>query len=127
MALSPDEKVLAETAYARARGRGPGALLGVFFGAVIGFVSPHAKDLADPHTSHETKVLLGVIFGTLIGAGWIAAYFISRQRKRDLELVRFFEKRFPEDCSWKQEEKILAEAEDLRLKAKVDWLIHKGA
>jgi hypothetical protein len=57
----------------------------------------------------------------------VASFFIARQRKQDLEIVRFFEKHFPEECSWKQEEKIMAQAEDIRLKAKVANAIQSHA
>jgi len=126
MVLSTADKAIAEAAHARLRSgsRSPAIIVGV----CIPILGPSFfRELRDPHASHEEVVLYSVLIGLAFGAIAVASYFISRQRKRDLELVRFFEKHFPGDCSWKQEEKILAAAEDLRLKVKVDFLLHKEA
>jgi hypothetical protein len=125
MALSPDDKAIVEATYARTKSQAQGAITGIFMGAFIGLSQIAWKDLRDPHASHQHLILLSNLLGLLFAGCVVASFFFSRQRKRDLELVRFFEKHFPEDCSWKQEEKVLAEAEDLRLKAKVYGLIHQ--
>ncbi len=127
MALSSAEKAIAEAAYARFKSRYGAGIAGSFAGVFVVICQSGFKDLLDPHTPHRYVILISGLIGLGFGMCVVSSIFISRQRKRDLELVRFFEERFPDDCSWKQEEKILAEAEDLRLKAKVDWLIHKGA
>jgi hypothetical protein len=51
---------------------------------------------------------------------------VVRRRKQDEMLVRFFEQHFPDECSWKQEEAILGQAEDIRLKARFDSLLQKS-
>ena len=83
------------------------------------------KLIEDPHSSHRMLAIVFGLLGLALGICLVSSFLISRQRKRDEELIRFFEKHFPDECSWKKEEKILAEAEDIRLKAKVDLLIHK--
>jgi hypothetical protein len=126
MALSSVDKAIAETVYARCKG--PRVIPGAIFGMSFAAMGPSLlKDIFNPQTPHLEVVMYALFLGCAIGLAVITSLFLSRQRKRDLELVRFFEKHFPDDCSWKQEEKILAAAEDLRLKAKVDYLIHKSA
>ncbi len=127
MALSSSEKAIAEAAYARMKSRSGGGIIGSYVAtfAIVGQSS--YKDLLDPHSPHRSVILISALIGLLFGICLVSSIFISRQRKRDRELVRFFENHFPEDCSWKQEEKILAEVEDLRLKAKVATLIHQKA
>jgi len=127
MVLSTADKALAEAAYSRVKSRYGTGIAGPFI-VIFALIGQSAlKDLRDPHTPHRYLILISALIGLGVGMCIISSFFFSRQRKRDLELVRFFEKHFPGDCSWKQEEKILAAAEDLRLKAKVDCLIHKSA
>ncbi len=82
--------------------------------------------ITDPHTSRHTVVLFSVIYGALLGASVVGSFALRGQRKQDERLVRLFEEHFPDECSWKQEERILAEAEEIRLKAKVDLLIQQS-
>jgi hypothetical protein len=39
-------------------------------------------------------------------------------QKHDDAIIDFAERNYPEECSWLQEDKVLAEAEAIRLKAK---------
>jgi len=129
MPLSPDEKALAEAAYERIRLwrryrngglAGAGAGLGGSLPSIIRLIN-------DPHASHRTVVFFSICLGLVFGLCVFSAVVTSRQRKRDEELVSFFEHHFPEECSWKQEERILAEAEDIRLKAKAAMLLQHAA
>jgi hypothetical protein len=129
MAMSSEEKALVEGAYNRVRfwGKGANAFAGGAMGAV--FVCSHSlvKMLSDPRTSVHQAALFAGLMGVVFSACIVSGFFLSRQRKRDEELIRIFEERFPDECSWKQEEKVLAEAEDLRLKAKADSLMPRAA
>lgn len=127
MTLSHDEKMLADAAYSRLHrsGRFRGGGFGVLSGLIISLPS-YIHTINDPHTSHRSVVFFSSLLGFVFGMCVIASILIARQRKRDEALVRFFENRFPDDCSWKQEEQILAEVEDIRLKAKVASLIHQS-
>ncbi len=95
--------------------------------ALIPATNSFSKLIMDPHSSRYEAIIVASLMGLIYGVAIMSAYFVSSRRKRDEELVRFFEKQYPDDCSWLQEEKILAEAEDIRLKAKVDFLIHKAS
>jgi hypothetical protein len=130
MTLSRDEKALAEAAYSRLqfwrKGYGAWAKLIVFV-LVIDSGNFFVKELHHPGISMHKTIILAGIMGAVISACIFSAFFLTSQRKRDGQLVRFFEERFPDECSWKQEEWILAEAEDIRLRASADLARHKTA
>ena len=126
MRLSTVDSALAEAAYQRLQKRsyGRGAGIGAVVAVSINLPS-FAHSLEDPQTSHRYIAVLAALFGLILGSCITYSNVSSSRRKEDEELVRFFEKHFPEECSWKQEEKILAEAKDLELKARVDNLIQR--
>ena len=132
MALSCDEKALVDAAHMRIQflrkyrsGWITGAF-GGFIGSLPAFISI-IKLIEDPHSSHRAVAILSGLMGLSFGLGILSLFVALRQRKRDEELIRLIERHFPDECSWKQEERLLAEAEDIRLKAKMDSLIHQAA
>lgn len=84
------------------------------------------RTLNNPGISVHRAIILAAVLGAVVSASLFLAIYLSIRSKRDEKLVRFFENRFPDECSWKQEERILAEAEEIRLKTSAGLLIHKG-
>jgi hypothetical protein len=125
MSLSTGELRLASAAYARLNGRSRNAFFAPFIGLIPSTPSI-LKIIQDPHASHRTVAIFSALLGLAWGASIMATMAISRQRKRDQELVDHFERRFPDDCPWKEDERILAQAEDIRLRAKTSALIHNA-
>ena len=67
--------------------------------------------------------LIGVITGILLTRTF---YYYFRRIKTDEQTVLFYEKHFPDQCPWLVEKKLLAEAEELRLKAKDNFGIQQN-
>ena len=101
MALSNNEKALAEAAYERLRfsRKGAGVMMGVFIGLFAGNSHWVVQFMREPGISLHGKIMVAVLLGAAFGAFVCAAFFLRRLSKRDEELVRFLEQRFPDDCS----------------------------
>jgi hypothetical protein len=126
MPLSATEKAFMTAVYERQRRR-KYQQAGIIFGALIPASTSMVRLIRDPHASHYTVAIFSGLLGLILGIAVVASLVASSQHKHDEKLIHFFEQHFPDDCSWKQEEKILAEVEELRLKAKAHSLLHKAA
>ncbi len=60
---------------------------------------------------------VSALFGLVLGFSIAATFIYQRQIKKDEETVKLFERLFPDQCSWIIEEKKLALAEEIRIKA----------
>lgn len=68
--------------------------------------------------SNQIIVTLGLfcfVVGLLISAFIFSFYF---QVKKDQQFIAFIESHFPEQCSWKKEEKLLADLEEIEVKVR---------
>lgn len=131
MALSRDEKALAEEAYGRVQFARKGfcgsSFIGVFIGLAIGNSHLLAEVLRHPQKAdYRAFIFVGLLIAGL-AACLCVAFFLRHRFKHDEKLVHFFEQRFPDDCSWKQEESILEEAEEIRQKAEADLRANSAA
>ena len=120
MSLSPDEKALVEAIYTRLRywRKGWGSWVRVILAGV--FVENAfllVQTLHNSGTHSLSAVILAFMLGSSMSLSIFAVFAQGSLMRRDEILIRFFENRFPSECSWKQEESILAEAEETRIKA----------
>ena len=120
MSLAPDEKELADAAYMRLRywRKGWGGWMRVIF-AVVFVESAYelVQTLHNPGISHHRAIILAAVLGSSMTSSIFVAFAQGGLIRRDERVVRLFENHFPNECSWKQEESILAEAEEIRVKA----------
>ncbi len=128
MPLSSSEKKWVHTVYERNRiwrKFGPGGLAGGLVG-LAPVVYSSLRTIGDPHTSRWAVILLSGGVGLALGIWVIVAFASVARRRYEEQLIRLVENHFPEECPWKQEEALLAKAQEIQAKAIVDLQIRRS-
>ena len=128
MALSSSEKKWVQKVYERNRiwtKFGPGGLASALVG-LAPMVYSSLRTMEDPHTSRWVVILLSGGIGLALGIWVMVAFASVSRRKYDQEMIQLVENHFPEECPWKQEEALLAEAQQIQAKAIVDLQIRRS-